>query len=102
MEMTLGAYKAEWVDIGEGMDGMYDPENPDDVALLRIDTYELVNGEWEMIDDGSYCTAMPVDTPPEILDAGLRVILEELNDLGGASAKKTMEGMSWMSPAWFA
>lgn len=102
MEMTLGTYKAEWVDIGEGLDGMYDPDNPDDIALLRIDTYELVNGEWETIDDGSYCTGMPVASSPETLEAGLRLILEELNDLGGASPKKMMEGMSWMAPEWFA
>jgi len=101
MELTLGNYKAQWSDIGEGMDGDYNPDNPDDVALLRFDTYEMVDGKWESIDDGSYCTAMPVGADESILKAGLEYLLRELSDLGGRSPKKMLEGASWMSPDWF-
>ena len=44
--ITRGVVKIEWVNLGEGYDGDYDPENPDDVNLLRFDVSKKVNGEW--------------------------------------------------------
>ena len=99
MEKILGNYKAEFIDIGEGYNGEYDPTDPNDVALLRFDVYELVDGEWETIDDTSYCTAMPVDTPDDVLDKALTHLLEEMSN--ATSKKKCGETLSWMNPAWY-
>jgi hypothetical protein len=99
MEMILGNYKAQWSDIDEGWDGFYDPNDPNDQKLYRFDTYEMVDGEWETIDDGSYCTAVPVGTPDEMLKTGLSLILEALNKNAG-SKKRMLEEFSWMSPSW--
>ena len=41
VEVIRGDRKVEWVDLGEGLDGEYDPDNEDDVALLRFDVMEL-------------------------------------------------------------
>ena len=53
-EMALidGRYKVEWVNLGEGKDGDYDSNNPDDIALLRFD----ISFDGELMQDGSYCT----------------------------------------------
>lgn len=89
----------EFSDIGEGLSGMYDPDDPEDVALLRFDIYEKVDGEWETMDDGSYCTRMPVDTPPGIIMKALQFIMDETFDLD--RVKKAGEALSWMEPSWF-
>lgn len=101
MNVTNGQFMAEWVDIGEGWDGNYNPSNPDDTPLLRFDTYRKNGDEWEPIDDGSYCTAMPVDTPDNILLRALELIVADLNAVVDLNPKRALEGLSWMSPAWF-
>ena len=83
ISMRGGDYMAEWNDIGEGLSGDYDPNDPDDRRLLRFDVYERVAGQWWPVDGGSYCTGLPVDTPYEQLADGLTVILRECNKPGG-------------------
>lgn len=73
-----------FVYIGEGYEGEYDPENPDDIPMFRIDTlvrrgaFEHVDidgeedDEWDVPAGGSYCTGLPTDTDPEKLAAYLR------------------------------
>ena len=41
IELIRGGRKVEWIDIGEGWSGDYDPDDPDDIALLRFDVLEL-------------------------------------------------------------
>ena len=101
MNLIAGNYKAEWVDLGEGRDGDYDPDDPNDVALLRFDTYRRDGDNWEAIDDGSYCTAIPVGTPDPVLLKGLTLIVNELNAAAGRSPKRILEALSWMNPTWF-
>jgi len=101
MELIHGEYKVEWVSIGEGWDGYYNPDDPNDVELLRFDTYSLLaSDEWEPIQDGSYCTAMPVGTDDKILSQALEFIVNELHACVG-SPKRMLEGLSWMNPNWF-
>lgn len=45
-----GEFALEFVELGEGMSGDFNPDDPDDVELLRVDVYR--NGE--QVD--SYCT----------------------------------------------
>jgi len=99
MELIHNNYKAEWVDLDEGLNGMYDPNDPEDIALLRFDTYELIDGEWEEIPDGSYCTNMPAHADRGALKAGLAMIVNELDDCSG-NPKKVLEKLAWMSPDW--
>ena len=101
MQLAEGNYKAEWVNIGEGWDGDYNPNDPDDTPLLRFDTYRKNGDEWEPIDDGSYCTAMPVGTPDNILLRALELIVADLNAVVDLSPKRALEALSWMNPTWF-
>ena len=93
-----GGYLVQWVDIGEGNSGEYDSRDPDDVALLRFDIMRRdEDGEWEQIQDGSYCTQMPVDTPAPILRKALEHILAQIMKAGG-SVKRRAEELSWIGP----
>lgn len=74
MEYTHGRYRLEWVELGEGRDGDYDPTDPDDYPLLRADLY----GDGEPLDGGSYCTGAAVGTAPATLDRLALALLEQL------------------------
>jgi hypothetical protein len=97
---TSGSVFVEWEDIGEGLDGDFDEADPDDVALLRFYVSRRVNGDWESVDDASYCTRMPVGTDKATLRAGLLSIMGSVFDgaLSGSSVKRVAEGLSWMAP----
>ena len=68
-------YKVEFSDIGEGFNGDYNPDDPDDVSLLRLDiqvrpSHEMAEPGYSSCDDGwvpmrrgSYCTNVPSSTP---------------------------------------
>lgn len=102
LALTLGSIRVEWEDIGEGWSGDYNPEDPQDQELLRftVARREGLQGEWQQVDDASYCTAMPVDTPIDILISGLAYILGRVYDatLAGESIKVDCEELSWLSP----
>lgn len=80
-----------WEHIGEGMSGDHDPDDPDDVPLLRFFVYK----DGEPLEDGSYCTLMPVDTPPEIMKRALVVIYRAAQQ---DNPKRELEELSWMRP----
>ena len=96
--------RVEWVDIGEGIDGYYNPDDPDDVELLRFDV-RLNTSEWPTTDfddepdedgwyqaqDSSYCTQVPVSTPPEERLRLLQIIHANAGD-------HDMAMMSWIAP----
>jgi hypothetical protein len=91
----------EWVELGEGLVGEYNEDDPDDIELLRFDVcWKDDEGEWEAVCDASYCTRMPVKAPPEIRLAGLQYIMDEVYEplMAGRSIKKLCEKLSWISP----
>ena len=93
-----GGFLVQWVDIGEGNSGDYNPDDPDDVALLRFDIMRRdEDGEWGQVQDGSYCTQMPVDTPAPLLRKALEHILAQIMKAG--SVKRRAEELSWIGPA---
>lgn len=102
MEVSDDLLKAEWENIGEGWSGDYDPDDPDDVNLLRFTIYiKNDDGEWEQVDDASYCTSVPCDTPEEELKSKLETIFKEYRDVineypPDISVKKLGETLSWI------
>ena len=104
-ECSDGNAKAEWVNLGEGVNGDYDPVDPDDENLLRFNVY-VNDGGWVEIPDASYCSNMPATASPEMLEASLRFIFERysevLVDYPRCSAGSLGEELSWLSPADFA
>jgi len=104
----------EFEDIGEGLMGDYDPDDPNDIALLRFDVsiteeaaerYE-VYGESTFANDGmfvpqdtSYCTQVPVETPDSRQLELLASMALELHKAmrTGMGLKRTAEHLSWTS-----
>jgi len=98
MSVIRGNRKVEWVDLGEGLNGDYDPSDPADVELLRFDVMERDDDEWVPLDDASACTQMPADSSDDILHRGATLIMDAT--YGKTSIKKVCEELSWINPDW--
>ena len=89
--------RVDWYRAGEGYWGDYNPENPDDDELLRFDVYKKVDGNWEAVDDASYCTTILAETETEKLVKPLFIIFKEYKNADLDSCKKLGEALSWIS-----
>lgn len=102
-EAVLENVKVEWVELGEGLYGDYDPMNPNDIELLRFDVYVLRDDGWEWKEDASYCTRFPADATILQRMKGLEILIkrfhEALHDDIDVSVKKLAEELSWISLA---
>lgn len=98
-ELTRENHKVIWEDIGEGRFGDFDPYNDEDAPLLRFSCYELIDGEWEPMEDASYCTLLPVDSPEEWLARASESVLSVIGREG--SYKHDLEELSWYGPSDF-
>jgi len=85
--------------LGEGNDGDYQENDPEDAPLLRYDVYRLQkpgdemdsfflddtspvsdpNGEWRPVADGSYCTLLRADDPKDHLILAAQDILAAIS-----------------------
>lgn len=98
-EMVRDNIMVEWVELGEGLCGDYNPDDPDDIELLRFDVSRLDDKEgWVAIDDASYCTRFPVNSTSEQQQIGLRIIMDRIFDYAsqGLSIKNICEEISWI------
>ena len=88
--------------IGEGWQGDYDENDPEDERLLRFDIYFKEGEEWEALDGGSYCTQIPENTPQEIQNELVSYIYDEVVDQveGGYMAREVCQRLSWIDPTW--
>ena len=93
-ELTANGVTVELDDIGEGLSGDYDPEDKDDISLLRF----TVLKDDEPVDDASYCTQVPTNVTiteaTKILGAIMNEVAEPLEQ--GYSIKKMCERISWI------
>ena len=65
-EKTRGNCKVEWIDAGEGQWGMYRPEDPNDMRLLRFRSYAKDGDRWMPIQNGSVKTQVRVEEGREM------------------------------------
>ncbi len=87
--------------IGEGIDGDFNPADPDDEPRLRFDVEQQLNGEWLPVDDASYCVrATPFEERPRLQKLA-QFILAEVSPLieQGRPVKKYCERLSWVRTA---
>ena len=93
--------KIEFCDINEGCHGDWNPDDPDDYRHIRFYAYvRAEDGGWDEVEDGSYCTLMPVDGDPRKLHEALDVVFSEYRAkidsyMNGQSLKKLGEMLSW-------
>jgi hypothetical protein len=93
--------KVDWEYIGEGLSGDYNDEDENDMPLFRFYIYYSENGglDWgEGVEDASYCTSIPVDTPKETMEKLAQKIIDKvkLPLIAGKSVKKICEKLSWL------
>ena len=90
--------RIDWVNLGEGNDGDYDPTDKYDENLLRFDVYRFDGKEWEAIEDGSYCTQVAAGTDQKILIEHLRHFMDTIyHDVSThGKAKRLCEQLSWI------
>ena len=99
--------RIDWVNIGEGLCGDYNSEDPEDINILRFDvSYNPYYApctvsdsiDWEEVEDASYCTTVPSDTEISELVRLAYIIHKEyravMEDYPEASVKKLGERMS--------
>lgn len=98
MEYSKRGVRIEWEYIGEGWEGDYNPEDPNDEPMLRFTVLRLVDGDWEQVDDSSYCTMVNVYTSKKILKEYLELIYRHVAEdvVIGKSIKKACEWLSWL------
>jgi hypothetical protein len=80
--------------IGEGLNGDYNPNDPEDKRLLRFTV--LVNEV--PVDDASYCTLIPADAPKGLQFMVAKKILGAVYApiINGKSIKRLCEKLSWL------
>lgn len=100
MEIIENGVIVEWVNLNEGYSGDYDPNDPEDINLLRFDVSRIVDGKREEVLDASYCTLFPADAPCEQRCRALAIIMREVGPevRSGHSIKRLCEKLSWISP----
>lgn len=100
MELIRDNVKVEWAALGEGLNGDYDPKDPNDMEFLRFYVSVLRDGQWVEKEDASYCTCFPASATTEEQIAGLEVLMQRfyhaLHDDIDVSVKKLGEEMSWL------
>lgn len=102
--LTVGDIRVRLSHIGEGIYGDYDSRDETDIPLLRFDIEKFryyndnTYGEWEAIDDASYCTRIEADRHWTDVMAYLNVIMNEIYQAAheGFSIKKACERLSWI------
>ena len=109
--LVLDGVMVEWTNLGEGNNGDYDENDPDDKNLLRFDVSqfkvneyaqrldsETAEPDWCEVRDASYCTQVRADTPRDELQRLLQVIMNDVGPdvRGGMSIKRQCEALSWM------
>lgn len=87
------AVEVSW--IGEGEEGDYDPTGDEDHPLLRFDTMQLVDGEWEPVDGGSYCTLVHAYCGIDTARALAAHIVERIEAYVGGPTKRFLGTLSW-------
>lgn len=97
--LTRGNVRIEWSNLGEGYDGEYDSENPEDDNLLRFDVSRLEGETWEPINDGSYCTQVKASESHAMLTQHLKDFMDTIYDDVSVHgrAKRLCEQLSWTS-----
>lgn len=88
---TNGRWSLEWEWAGEGLEGDWDPDEPDDEPVLRANLYF----DGKPLDDGSYCTAADTDSTDAELETYSQELFRALPSSPSGGYKREMQRWSW-------
>jgi len=99
LELVEGDVKIELEHIGEGFCGDFNKDDPDDSPLMRFWAYQLEDGEWDEVENSSYCCQLPATAPKKLLEKALALIVKIYAPAirSGKNIKSTGEKLSWLS-----
>lgn len=87
--------RLSWTYEDEGLNGTYDPEDPDDYPLLRFTIYQRQEDDaYHPVEDCSYCTLVERGVSQDVLLGAGSAILRLF--IMSESKKRAMEMMSWL------
>ncbi len=73
------AYRAEFLDIGEGVKGDFDPADPDDEPMLCIDVFKRdSDGQLQLVDAAFCRTSIPVNATADIRQTALETVMGQV------------------------
>lgn len=97
-------------DIGEGLSGEYDANDPEDEPSARFSVYARPKEDfdapdedgWCAMNDASYCTSINTNLPPSTLHALAELLLEQVFQKAsrGESIKHLGQQLSHVSEEW--
>lgn len=100
ISLIKGNVRVNFESIGEGLQGEYDPTDPDDIDLIRFSVDRDANliNYWTYVDDSSYCCQYPTDCTDEQKVEGLMKVMGAIYKpvTNGESIKKICEKLSWI------
>jgi len=101
--LVRGGVRVAWEDLGEGLDGEYNEDDPNDVPLLRFNVYrrDSATAAWEEVEHASYCTRMPAEAGSVAKRRGLEILMNRFYDAVVADdgeAENIAEELSWIGP----
>jgi hypothetical protein len=103
--LTRHPVKIEFVNLDEGIFGDFDPDDIEDVNLLRFDVSQWndEHKDWDEVPDGSFCTRLPANTSRVIFERALVTIMNLVYDdiVNTGKSKRNCEQMSWLCPKDF-
>lgn len=83
--------------LGEGWNGEFNPSRPSDAPLVRFTVAERDHdGDFQDLEGSSFCTSIPITTPPALLDAfAARIMARVVAGLVG----KDLAPLTWVTAA---
>jgi hypothetical protein len=89
-------YQLSWTFEDEGLNGTFDPDDPEDTPLLRFTIYRREeDGAYHPVDDCSYCTMVELGASKDTLRGAGSAILRLF--IMSDNKKRAMELMSWLN-----
>ncbi|MCL4722816.1 MAG: hypothetical protein KJZ90_00875 [Rhodocyclaceae bacterium] len=103
-QLWIGDIGVAFADIGEGRNGDYNPEDPEDEALLRLDFMQKDEGGEFVDTDGSGCTNVSVSATKEerqrFLELAMAHAQKHIIRDKSTNFKMLCGALTWMSKDW--
>ena len=99
IELIRGKFKVELEYIGEGICEDYNPDDPNDIKLMRFYiSKRLQDDTWHELE--SCCTEFAESNGIAKQGAVLGIIMEEVCRPKGESIKRIAQRLSWINETW--
>ena len=89
-----GPVRVAWVCLGEGYNGDYDPQNPEDELLMRFDIAVKDEDIGDFVTTESRCTCFAANAPAKDKEAALDVLLDHFHYAYTSQSRHCMSSLA--------